>query len=423
MEHTILTGRIRRLLTALALTAACAAPALLPPAAQAVGAQQPADARPRRVQGAAAPQATPAPVPSRQAAPQQPSPSRPTLAQPSPTATPPADGAPQLRDPKQEGQEVGDDEVVRVETNEIKLHVRVIDRNNRPVGDVRQEQFRVFENGQPQTITWATKEEVPITYALVVDNSGSMRSQLPKVIESGKTIVNSNKPGDDTMVVRFVDSDKIETIQDFTSSRNDLLDALETLYTEGGQTAVMDAVYLTAERLSQHKKADPLDDRRRRALVLVTDGEDRASFYKQDQLFAALREMDVQIYVIGFVNELDKEGGIIKKSPREKAVKLINRLATETGGRAFFPNSLSELPQIAQEITRDLRTQYVIAYKPTEQARPGEFRAVKVAVDDGPNREKRIALTRAGYTGKGAAGGTSTTPPARIGGSASAQRP
>ena len=104
----------------------------------------------------------------------------------------------------------------------------------------------------------------------------------------------------------------------------------------------------------------------------------------------------MQIYVIGFVNELDKEGGLIRKSPRDRAVNLINKLASETGGRAFFPQSVAELPQIANEIVRDLRTQYVLAYNPTNKARDGSYRAIKVSVADAPGRDKRIALTRSG---------------------------
>jgi Ca-activated chloride channel family protein len=106
----------------------------------------------------------------------------------------------------------------------------------------------------------------------------------------------------------------------------------------------------------------------------------------------------VQIFVIGFVNELEKEGGIIRKSKREKATELLDRLAKETGGRAFYPTSLSELPDIAREITKDMRTQYVIGYVPSNPARPGEFRPVRVQVADASGREKRIAVTRAGYT-------------------------
>jgi len=215
------------------------------------------------------------------------------------------------------------------------------------------------------------------------------------VIDAGKTIVNSNKAGDETFLVRFISSDKIETVQDFTSNKELLMDGLDSLYVEGGQTAITDAVYLSAEHVSEYKKGDD-SDRRRRALVLITDGEDRSSFYRQEQLFSRLREDDVQIFVIGFVNELDKEGNLIRKSPREKAVSFINKLATETGGRAFFPESVADLPAVANEIVRDLRTQYVLAYNPTNKARDGSYRAIKISVDEHPGKEKRIALTRNG---------------------------
>jgi Ca-activated chloride channel family protein len=184
---------------------------------------------------------------------------------------------------------------------------------------------------------------------------------------------------------------------------------MDKMYTEGGQTAVLDAVYLGAEHAGKHKKGDPLSDKRRRALILVTDGEDRNSFYKQEQLFEFLRENDVQIYVIGFVNELDPEGGIIRKSPKEKAVNLLNKLATETGGRAFYPASLTELPGIADEITRDLRTQYVVSYSPTNKRRDGTFRKVNVRIDDTGKRDKRIAITRPGYTAPRGGGSSSSS--------------
>ncbi|MFL6284650.1 MAG: VWA domain-containing protein [Pyrinomonadaceae bacterium] len=301
------------------------------------------------------------------------------------------------------GEEIDDDsDPIRIESNETILHVRVIDRNNHPVNDVRKEEFRVFENNAPQEITSFTREEVPITYGLVVDNSGSLRNQISQVIEAGKTIISSNKQGDETFVVRFVSSDEIKIMQDFTADRQSLTDALEDMYVEGGQTAVIDAVYLAAEHASERRKGDPVEDKRRRALILVTDGEDRASFYKQEALFEALKEEDVQIFVIGFVNELEKDRGFISKSKRDKAVSLLDRMAKETGGRAFYPTSLSELPDIAEQITKDLRTQYVISYKPTVSARPGEYRPVRVAVADAPGREKRIAVTRSGYTAKGA---------------------
>jgi Ca-activated chloride channel homolog len=333
-----------------------------------------------------------------------------TPAQPSPTPTPqptrPAQGPPTLGDPPPPPrlkptptptppETLDPDSVIRINAELVQLHVRVIDRNNRPINNVPDTDFHVFEDGVPQKIESLTREEVPISYGLAVDTSGSLRSQLQSVIDAGKTIINANKPGDETFLVRFISSDKIETVQDFTASKELLLDGLDSFYVEGGQTAVIDAVYLASEHVSDYRKGDD-GDRRRRALIVITDGEDRNSFYKQEQLFARLREEDVQIFVIGFVNELDKEAGLIRKSPREKAVNLIKKLATETGGRAFFPESLADLPQIANEIIRDLRTQYVIAYNPSNKTQDGTYRAIKVTVDQPDSSEKRIALTRTG---------------------------
>lgn len=357
---------------------------------------------------------------------------QPTTAPPKPTPTPtptPRPTGPQIRVldetppdmPNPEGQEINENDVVKVDTNLVNLNVRVIDRNNRPINGVRQDDFKIYEDGVLQPIGFFSTEEVPISYGMAVDNSGSMRSQIDKVIEAGKILINTNKPGDETFLVRFIDSEKIETMQDFTSDKERLSDALDSMWIEGGQTAIIDAVYLAAERISTYKKGDDLTDRRRRALIVVTDGEDRSSFYKLDQLFAKLREEDVQIFVIGFVNELDKEGGLIRKSPKEKAVDLINRLAKETGGRAFFPNALSELNDIAREISSDLRTQYVIGYYPTNSARDGSYRQIRVAVNS-PQGERRIALTRSGRTAT-PQGLSAPQTPARTGNNTTNARP
>lgn len=359
----------------------------------------------------AQPTQTPAPTPQTtrpaqvdRTAPTLGDPPPPPRLKPTPTPTPP-----ETLDP---------DSVIRINAELVQLHVRVIDRNNRPINNVPQGEFHIFEDGVAQTIETFTREEVPISYGLAVDTSGSLRSQLQSVIDAGKTIINANKPGDETFLVRFISSDKIETVQDFTASKELLLDGLDSFYVEGGQTAVIDAVYLSAEHVSQYRKGDE-GDRRRRALIVITDGEDRNSFYKQEQLFERLREEDVQIFVIGFVNELDKEAGLIRKSPREKAVNLIKKLASETGGRAFFPESISQLPEIANEIIRDLRTQYVIAYNPTNKEQDGTYRAIKVTVDQpSDSSEKRIALTRTGRLARKETQGGPRPPAVRMPGTA-----
>jgi len=294
------------------------------------------------------------------------------------------------------GAVINEGDVLKFNAELVTLHVRVIDRNNHPINNIAKDDFKILEDGVPQPVFSFTQEEVPVIYGLAVDTSGSLRSQLNQVIDAAKTIVNSNKRGDETFLERFIDREKIENLQDFTSNKDLLLDAVDNLYVEGGQTAVIDGVYLAAEHVAEYKKGND-DDRRRRALIVVTDGEDRASYYNEIQLFQRLREEDVQIFVIGFVNELDADKGFIRKSPREKAVSLLNKIASETGGRAFFPQSISELPQVANEIVRDLRTQYVVSYDPTNKAHDGTYRAIKVVVADVPG-QKRIALTRSGRT-------------------------
>ena len=336
----------------------------------------------------ATPTATPVPQggPGRRIAPQLGAPPPAPILKPKPTPVPDPNSA-----------EIDENSKIIVNTELVTLHVRVIDRNNHPINRLGKDEFKVLEDGVPQPIFSFTEEEVPVIYGLAVDTSGSLRPQFNQVVDAAKTIVNSNKKGDETFLERFISSEKIETIQDFTANKDMLFDGIDNLYVEGGQTAVIDGVYLAAEHVAEYKKGGD-DDRRRRALIVITDGQDVHSYYTDGQLFQRLREEDVQIFVIGFVNELDADKGLIRKSPRDKAVNLINRLASETGGRAFFPQSISELPQIANEIVRDLRTQYVISYDPTNKAHDGTYRSIKVQVDQPSGSERRIALTRPGRT-------------------------
>jgi Ca-activated chloride channel homolog len=366
-------------------------------------AQQSVDSRPRQT-GTVTPTPTPTPLPQtgpgRRIAPQLGAPPPPPVLKPKPTPTPDPTTA-----------EIDEGSRLIMNTELVTLHVRVIDRNNHPINNVPKEEFKILEDGVPQPIFSFTREEVPVMYGLAVDTSGSLRPAFEQVITASKAIINSNKRGDETFIERFISSDKIETVQDFTANKDALMDGLDTLYIEGGQTAVIDGVYLAAEHVAEYKKGGD-DDRRRRALIVVTDGEDRASFYPEAQLFQRLREEDVQIFVIGFVSELEAEKGLIRKSPRDKAVGLLNRLASETGGRAFFPNSLAELPEIASEIVHDLRTQYVVSYAPTNKAHDGTYRTIRVSIADVPGEGKRIALTR---TGRTAGQGSSAKPSPKAG--------
>lgn len=291
---------------------------------------------------------------------------------------------------------VEDEEVLRVETEEISLNVRVVNDGNRPVNNLKESDFKIYEDNVVQPITFFTTAEIPIINALVIDNSRSLRFQLGKVLEAGKIMVAANRPKDESTIVRFVSKDKIEVVQDFTSNKSSLYNALDNLFVEGGQTAIIDAVYQTAKKVEQYQNSPKKEDVKLRSLILVSDGDDRGSLYKEAQLFELLREFHIQIYAVGFVNDLSKEAESSGMSRQEKAKTFLTRLAQETGGKVYFPDSINELPQIAADIAGELRTQYLISYNPTNTNRGITFREIKVVVAEGANKEKRTAITRAG---------------------------
>ena len=269
----------------------------------------------------------------------------------------------------------------------VLLHVRVMDVNGRAVADVPQSSFQITEDGVPQQIQLFLNKEIPLSYGLVIDNSGSLHEHIDKVLDASIRIVNSNTAADETFIIRFVSSDKIETFQEPTSNKDLLIEGLKGLYIEGGQTAVIDAVYLSAEKLAKVKSdvANP----RRKVMVLVTDGEDRDSYYREKDLLKLLNAYESQIYIIGLTE-------LVKPDKRDKALRLLRRLAGETGGRLFLPSSPRELDRIADDIINDIRTQYVIGYVPTSSSK--DFHKVQVTIADSPNQEKRIAVTRVGYS-------------------------
>ncbi len=270
----------------------------------------------------------------------------------------------------------------------VLLHVRVVDPNDNPLTDVPQTSFQVTEDGVPQKIELFMDQEVPLTYGLAIDASGSLRSQIRDVLRAAFNIVNANKPDDETFIVRFISSDKIETMQTLTTDKNLLFAGIDAFYIEAGQTAVIDAIYLSADYLA--KQMTEARRLRRRALIVVTDGEDRASYYKQDALLQLLGSTDTQIFTIALTTDL-------KGKAREKAVKLLNQLARDTGGRTYYPTSTGDVQRISNQIIKDIRTQYVIGYVPAGGDAAKSFHKVEVSVAEGPNQEKRAAITRVGY--------------------------
>ncbi|HEX8472692.1 MAG TPA: VWA domain-containing protein [Pyrinomonadaceae bacterium] len=196
----------------------------------------------------------------------------------------------------------------------------------------------------------AATESQPLVYGLVVDNSGSFRAVLDDIIEAARTVVAGNNASDETFVIRFVDSDNVQLLQDFTRNRGALSRAMDNMFIQGGQTAITDALYVAAEHLAKRDAGDN-NKGMRRVLVLITDGEDRGSTYKPDQLIALLREQKIQVHVLGFPAFVKKERG---KKVYEKALAYLNTLAQETGGRVFLAENPTQLTDRAAELLNAL---------------------------------------------------------------------
>jgi VWFA-related protein len=241
----------------------------------------------------------------------------------------------------------------------------------------------------PQTISVYEKQDGPHAFGLVVDSSGSLRSNLDKVIGFAKMIVAGTGADSEGFAVRFISSDNIKVIQDVTSDKSALTRALDGIYVEGGQTAINDAVYLAAERMAKYRQTQSAP--RRYSLVLVTDGEDRASYYKNEQVYAKLRESGLRVFAVGLV------GGTYTKGSPEKAKEYLNRLAFESGGSAYFVKKGGELPQAARQILLEMSANYVLGYDSTNPKRDGSTRKIQVTVSNGTGGGQRKVTAKESY--------------------------
>ncbi|MFN0124594.1 MAG: VWA domain-containing protein [Blastocatellia bacterium] len=287
----------------------------------------------------------------------------------------------------------GDDKdgAIRIDTEEVQLDVTVVDSVNKPVFDLSQENFSVFEDKVKQDIINVSREEVPISMGLVIDSSGSMRSKLQPVSDSALSLIRQMHTNDEGFLVGFNTESTLH--QDFTKDRRDLEDALNELIPSGG-TSLLDAIIASADYTNE-KGIKSKGEHRRRALVIITDGLEKNSSVKEAQVVEALREVEVQLYLVGFVDE-DEKKGLFGKSDAQKARELLTRLAEDSGGRAFFPKDVAEMPAITEQIARDMRTQYVVSYTPSNSMKDGKFRTVKVMIET-KDKRKLNARTRQGY--------------------------
>ncbi len=278
------------------------------------------------------------------------------------------------------------DEVVKIDTGLVQLDVTVIDQNNIPAFNLNKDDFTIYENRVKQAIESVKREEVPISYGMIIDASGSMRGKLQSVTEATSFLLKQMRSDDEGFVAQF--KYDTELVQAFTSDKRKLESSLEKLFPSGG-TALLDAIIASADYAAKKSK------NRRKALIIISDGLEKDSWIREKEVMEAITESEAQVYLVGFFDE-DQSSGLPGKPENKKAKELLKRLADESGGRAFFPNDVGEMAAIAAQIAKDLRTQYTINYYPNNEKRDNTFRAIRVEVKTKDNR-KLIARTRMGY--------------------------
>lgn len=272
--------------------------------------------------------------------------------------------------------------IFKSETDLVVLHVNVFDNRSDAVPNLPQHAFRVFEDDEPQDITFFNSADMPVAVGLILDSSGSMIARHHMVIAGGNAFVRASRPDDELFTIHFN-----EHIQfglpggvSFTG-RQTLLQAALARYRPGGLTALHDAVIAGLEHLDRasHQK---------RVLVVLSDGKDNASRHAQADMIERTRRSDAIVYTVSNAN---------RRTGMEGDARVLRRLADVSGGVAYFPDSDEEVVESFNEIAGNIRRGYLIGYVPTNTAHDDGFRRVKVTVAV-PGRTKLRVRSREGYT-------------------------
>ena len=266
------------------------------------------------------------------------------------------------------------------ESDLVLLDVGVKDKNGGFVSNLKKENFRIFENGQLQTISQFSSEDLPVTAGLVIDNSGSMRGKRTEVITAGLAFDQASNRNDEIFVAHFSDRVRSSLPQGllFTGDISKLRNALLSGGTPEGRTALYDAIVFSLKRLESGKQD-------RKVLVLVSDGGDNASVHDFKDVMPAVRKSFATIYTIGIFDEEDPD-----RNPR-----LLRRLANISGGEAFFPKQVPEVVDICRQIAKDIRNRYTVGYVPVRRDDKAALRTIKVIVA-GTDRKVTVHA-RTGY--------------------------
>jgi Ca-activated chloride channel homolog len=250
-------------------------------------------------------------------------------------------------------------------TDIVTLNVTVTDRQGRYVKGLDKTVFTVLDQDKPQDILFFSDRDTPVSVGIVFDLSGSMSgTKIGRAREALSRFIETSHDNDEYFLVGF--NQRAQLLLDKTRDSKSVLDKLSFIETKG-QTALYDACYLAIEKVSRgvHSK---------RALIIISDGQDNNSRYTFREVRRLLKESDVLIYGIGILgNDAGSSLGIAGQS-------ILDELASVSGGRAFYPNTGPEMNEIFERIALELRHQYSISYKPSDFKNDGKWRRIKVKV-------------------------------------------
>jgi Ca-activated chloride channel family protein len=277
------------------------------------------------------------------------------------------------------------DQIFRATVEMVSLNVTVVDAQNRYVTDLDRSDFGVYEDGAKQEITYFNKTSLPIALSLLIDTSASMEQRMSTAQEAAVGFAKRLRPQDLAQVVDF--DTRVDVLQDFTGDIPSLETAIRATQ-PGGSTSLHNAIYISLKELGKIRaKSD--EDVRRRAIVLLSDGEDTSSLVSFEEVLDLAKRSETAIYAIGLQS---RDGGGLGKGFRE-AEFVLRQLAQETGGRSFFPQRPEDLADIYGVIADELSSQYTLGYAPSNQRRDGAWRRLNVQI----NRQGTAARTKRGY--------------------------
>ena len=281
--------------------------------------------------------------------------------------------------------------VFEAEIEVININVSITDQRGQYVTGLKREDFAVFEDGIRQEVSIFAAEDLPISMVLMVDTSASMDEKLRAARAAGRRFVRTLRPQDEAQVMQF--NDRATVLQDFTSDHAALEAAFDRTEASG-PTALHNALYVALKELAKQKEGGAL---RRRAVVLLSDGEDTASLVSDEQVLDLARKTEINIYAISLRGRAVPERSRLKFS---QAAHLLTSLTQDTGGQVHFPNSISELDAVYDRIADELRTQYSLGYVSSNRRSDGKWRRIVVRV---PTRADLLVRHKLGYYGQAVA--------------------